>query len=71
MPGKVIRLLVNVGDQIEAGTGILVLEAMKMEMPVTTPIAGRVTDISVEAGDQVANEQILAHAHRQTTGKYT
>ncbi len=61
MPGKVIRLLVQVGDHIEAGTGILVLEAMKMEMPVTAPASGTVTDISVSAGDQVANGQVLAH----------
>ena len=39
----------------------MVLEAMKMEMPVTAPIAGTVCDIAVEAGDQVANEQVLAH----------
>ena len=60
MPGKVIRLLTQVGDRVEAGDGILVLEAMKMEMPVTAPIAGTVSDISVGAGDQVANEQVLA-----------
>ena len=61
MPGKVIRLLTQVGDRVEAGDGILVLEAMKMEMPVTAPIAGTVSDISVGAGDQVANDQVLAH----------
>ncbi|MDP6699381.1 MAG: biotin/lipoyl-containing protein, partial [Candidatus Latescibacteria bacterium] len=61
MPGKVIRLLTQVGDRVEAGDGILVLEAMKMEMPVTAPIAGTIRDISVGAGDQVANEQTLAH----------
>ena len=61
MPGKVIRLLTQVGDRVEAGDGILVLEAMKMEMPVTAPIAGTVSDISVGSGDQVANEQVLAH----------
>ena len=60
MPGKVIRLLTQVGDRVEAGDGILVLEAMKMEMPVTAPISGTVSDISVGAGDQVANEQVLA-----------
>jgi len=61
MPGKVIRLLAQVGDHIEAGDGILVLEAMKMEMPVTAPAAGTITDISVGAGEQVANGQVLAH----------
>ena len=61
MPGKVIRVLAQVGDQVEAGDGILVLEAMKMEMPVTAPASGTVTDISVGAGEQVANGQVLAH----------
>ncbi len=61
MPGKVIRLLAQVGDHIEAGDGILVLEAMKMEMPVTAPAAGTITGISVGAGEQVANGQVLAH----------
>ena len=61
MPGKVIRLLAQAGDHIEAGDGILVLEAMKMEMPVTAPAKGTITDISVGAGEQVASGQELAH----------
>ena len=60
MPGKVIRHLVQVGDPVEAGNGIIVLEAMKMEMPVTAPVGGTVTDILVHAGDQVADGQVLA-----------
>ena len=61
MPGKVIRLLAQAGDHIEAGDGILVLEAMKMEMPVTAPAKGTITDISVGAGELVASGQVLAH----------
>ena len=61
MPGKVIRLLAQAGDHIEAGDGILVLEAMKMEMPVTAPAKGTITNISVGAGEQVASGQVLAH----------
>ena len=61
MPGKVIRLLAHIGDHVDAGDGILVLEAMKMEMPVTAPVGGTITDLSVSAGEQVANGQILAH----------
>ena len=60
MPGKVIRHLVQVGDHVEAGDGIIVLEAMKMEMPVTAPVEGTVADILVHAGDQVADGQVLA-----------
>ena len=61
MPGKVIRLLVHVGDHVEAGEGILVLEAMKMEMPINSLAAGTITDISVGPGDQVAAGDVLAH----------
>jgi len=61
MPGKVIRLLVHVGDHVEAGEGVLVLEAMKMEMQITAPSGGTVTDIAVAAGDQVAAGDVLAH----------
>ena len=60
MPGKVIRHLVQPGDHVEAGDGIIVLEAMKMEMPVTAPVGGTVADILVHAGDQVADGQVLA-----------
>jgi biotin carboxyl carrier protein len=60
MPGKVIRLLANVGDQVEAGTAILVLEAMKMEMPINAPAAGTIDAINVAAGDQVAGGDVLA-----------
>ena len=61
MPGKVIRLLVHIGDHVEAGEGILVLEAMKMEMPINSLAAGTITDISVAPGDQVAAGDVLVH----------
>ena len=61
MPGKVIRLLVHIGDHVKAGEGVLVLEAMKMEMQITAPASGTVTDITVAAGDQVAAGDVLAH----------
>ena len=59
--GAFIDVLTFAGDHIEAGDGILVLEAMKMEMPVTAPAKGTITDISVGAGEQVASGQVLAH----------
>ncbi len=60
MPGKVIRLLAQVGDRVESGEGILVLEAMKMEVQITAPFAGTITEISVAAGSQVAAGDVLA-----------
>jgi len=53
MPGKVVRVLVNVGDSAEAGQGLVVVEAMKMqnEMKATRP--GRVIEIRASAGQTV------------------
>jgi biotin carboxyl carrier protein len=53
MPGKVARVLVSVGDTVEAGSGLVVIEAMKMENEITSPRAGRVTAVEVEQGRTV------------------
>lgn len=53
MPGKVVRVLVEVGAQVEAGDGIVVVEAMKMQNEMKAPRAGVVASISVEAGATV------------------
>ena len=42
MPGKVIHLLVNVGDEVEAGQGLVVVEAMKMQNEIRSPKKGKV-----------------------------
>ena len=60
MPGKVIRLLKNVGDQVAQGEAVLVLEAMKMEVQITASQAGSIVELPVSVGDQVANGQTLA-----------
>ncbi len=59
MPGSVVRIGVSVGDHIEAGTTLLVLEAMKMEHSVEAPISGRIAEILVGVGDQVEASQLL------------
>ena len=59
MPGVVLKVLVSNGDQVKKGDQLLILEAMKMEVPVAAPKAGTVTDITVEQGAQVANNQQL------------
>jgi biotin carboxyl carrier protein len=60
MPGRVVRLLVEAGDAVEAHQPILVIEAMKMLNELRTPRAGRVSELHVTAGETVASGQVLA-----------
>ncbi|MDH4043534.1 MAG: biotin/lipoyl-binding protein [Gemmatimonadota bacterium] len=59
MPGRVVRLEVEVGSQVRQGQGLVVLEAMKMENELTSGIAGRVTAVHVQAGAAVAKGTVL------------
>ena len=59
MPGTVIRVEVQAGDEIRARQPLVVLEAMKMEIPVASPFDGTVTDVHVSAGDRVAGGALL------------
>lgn len=60
MPGTVTVVKVAVGDEVEAGQSLLVVEAMKMEHVISAPHAGTVTELDVTAGSTVAMDQILA-----------
>jgi pyruvate carboxylase subunit B len=60
MPGRVTRILLQVGDYLKAGETILLLEAMKMETPVSSTVDGTLSDIPVAIGDQVATGDVLA-----------
>jgi biotin carboxyl carrier protein len=60
MPGKIIRLLVKPGDQVEVGEGLLVVEAMKMQNEVRSPKSGRVERLLVAEGTAVNAGEILA-----------
>jgi biotin carboxyl carrier protein len=59
MPGKVVRLLVAVGDAIEAGQGLIVVEAMKMQNEMKSPKAGTVVEIKTKPGATVTAGEIL------------
>lgn len=59
MPGQVRAVLVNTGDKVSEGQAVLLLEAMKMEIRVTAPVAGRVDSLRVKQGDSVEREQVL------------
>ncbi|WP_134768166.1 biotin carboxylase N-terminal domain-containing protein [Nocardioides sp. 1609] len=60
MPGTVVRVAVEAGQQVAAGDAVLVLEAMKMQHTVKAPTSGTVAEINVEAGAQVAAGEVLA-----------
>jgi biotin carboxyl carrier protein len=60
MPGKVVRLLALEGDEIEAGQGILVVEAMKMQNEIKSPKNGRLTKVLVTEGAAVNPGDVLA-----------
>jgi biotin carboxyl carrier protein len=60
MPGKVVRVLVAEGDQVEAGQGIAVIEAMKMQNELKSPKSGRVVALTAREGATVNAGETLA-----------
>ena len=60
MPGKVVRVLVDVGERIDAGSGIMVVEAMKMQNEMRSPKAGVVVALNVQVGATVNSGDVLA-----------
>lgn len=60
MPGKVVRLLVEVGSQVEAGAGIVVVEAMKMQNEMKAPKSGVVVSLNATVGATVNAGDVLA-----------
>jgi biotin carboxyl carrier protein len=60
MPGKVVRVHVEAGATVEKGTGVVVVEAMKMQNELKSPRAGMVVAVNVKAGDTVNAGDVLA-----------
>ncbi len=60
MPGKVVKVLVAVGDEVVEGQGLVVVEAMKMENEMKSPRDGKVVEIHVREGQAVENGAKLA-----------
>ena len=60
VPGKVFKIEANVGASVKAGDPIVILEAMKMEIPVVAPEDGTVAGINVAVGDAVESGDVLA-----------
>lgn len=60
LPGTVWKIVASVGDRVEAGDRLMILESMKMQIDVTAPRAGTVRSIGVVAGDKVTEGQRIA-----------
>ena len=58
--GKVFKIEANVGQSVQAGDPVVIIEAMKMEIPVVAPEAGTVASIDVAVGDSVEAGAVLA-----------
>ena len=59
MPGRVVRVLVQAGDEVGVRQGLVVVEAMKMENEIGSPKAGRVKSVAVMAGQSVESGRLL------------
>ena len=59
MPGKVVRLLVKAGDHVEAGQGLFVVEAMKMQNEIRSPKSGTVERVLAKEGQPVNAGEVL------------
>jgi len=60
MPGKIVRLLVQAGDNVEAGQGLIVVEAMKMQNEIRSPKSGTVERLLAKEGQPVNAGEVLA-----------
>ncbi|MGD0233310.1 MAG: biotin/lipoyl-containing protein [Syntrophorhabdales bacterium] len=60
MVGKIVNVLVKVGDKVSEDDQIATLEAMKMEMPIVAPTGGVIKEIMVAAGQEVDADTVLA-----------
>jgi acetyl-CoA carboxylase biotin carboxyl carrier protein len=57
--GKVWKILVKAGDQVQEGDELMILEALKMENPIYAPVDGAIAEIKVSENDQVELNQVL------------
>ena len=60
MVGKILKIENNVGDQVEEDEVVVVMEAMKMEIPIVAPTSGVLKEIKVSPGQAVEAEEVLA-----------
>ena len=59
MTGKILSIVVHLGDQVNAEDEVVIMDAMKMEIPVYAPEDGTVKEIKVKEGESVKTDQVL------------
>ena len=59
MPGKILDVKKNVGDKVEADDELIIMEAMKMELPIFAPVGGTIKEINVKTGEAAAQDMLL------------
>ena len=59
MPGRIVKVLMEEGEEVEAGQAVMILEAMKMQNEIKSPQSGRISKIMPQAGDSVVTGAIL------------
>lgn len=59
MAGTILRIKVNQGDQVPIGQTVIVLESLKMEIPIETEVGGTIKELKVVEGDFVNEEDLL------------
>ena len=59
MTGKIVSIVVNLGDHVNAEDEVVIMDAMKMEIPVYAPAEGTVKEIKVKEGDSIKTDQVL------------
>ena len=60
MVANVWKVVVSAGDQVAEGDALVILESMKMEIPVESPVEGTVTDVRVQEGGVVQEGDVIA-----------
>ena len=60
VPGKVVKIVASVGQSVKAGDSVVIVESMKMEIPVVAPQDGTVASIDVAVGDAIDSGAVLA-----------
>ena len=53
IPGKIVSLNVKLGDQVEQGQVVMILEAMKMQNEILAPLSGKIVEVNCESGDSI------------------